>query len=355
MTSFLRELGLIAVLGCCSSCGEHSVDLDQAAPQLTSAGASGTGAVQSLDLRHFIDKFLVDDGRVFAQIESTRAESCVFEQCASTQIDLGLPVAHSLAAVDADDVYFDQWLTHGLSGAIELLRCPPSGCKSGAVKVFEDEFDSNPGWPIAMDEKYVYWSSIFDLLRCPLTGCKEVPELVAKGEGGVAQIDLSSDRVYYVGFDQVLRAAAVRSVPKDGSAPPTALARVGTVGAASGVRVDAMNAYWLDVETQHIQSCPLTGCGGSPTTLVATDTPKDSLKVDAAGLYWIDGTGQAQSVRFCPLAGCRAGTQPVPLVPAAVRQYELDSNYVYWTETGDANELDVFNTVHRVAKPKPAN
>lgn len=350
MTPFLRKLGVAALLGCCSNCGGHSLDLDQAAPNVESAGAGGVGSVQSVTLKHVIDRFLVDEGRIFARVDEARIQSCMFAQCASAVSDYGISSSYALSALSADALYFAQTKSVVYDA---LLRCSRADCQDGPEDVFDDHVDNLDGWSVVVDEKYLYWASALDILRCPLSGCAEVPELVAKGQS-TFQIDQGNDRLYYTGFDSALQAPAVRSVPKDGSASPTTLARAGESW-TGGVRVDALNAYWVNGTTYHVESCPLAGCSGSATTLVATDTPKYSLKVDAAGLYWIDGEDEKYTVRFCPLAGCLAGEEPRVLVSAAARQFELDSRYLYWIEGLDPSDsFDAFITLHRVAKPEPA-
>ena len=353
MTRFLRKLGLSALLGCCSNCGGHSLDLDQATPNVESAGAGGVGAVQSVALKHIINEFFVDEGQIFAQVDGARIQSCAFAQCASAVSDFGISATYAFYALSADDLYFAQAQTRSKFDDADLLRCSRAACQGGPEYVFGDHVDSVAGWSVVVDEKYVYWGSTLDILRCPLSGCGEVPELVAKGQNTL-QIDQSRDRLYYMGFDSALRAVTVQSVPKDGSAAPTTLAPAGE-SSSDGVRVDAMNAYWVNGTAHHIESCPLAGCNGSPTTLVATDTPKNTLKVDAAGLYWIEVEDEKYSVRFCPLVGCPPGSEPSVLVADAVHQYQLDSTYLYWINALEqSNAVDPFSTLYRVAKPTPA-
>ncbi len=352
MTPFLHKLAAVALFGSCSSCGAHALDLDQAGPNVESAGAGGVGAVQSVAVKHLIDKFFVDEGQIFAEVDEARIQSCAFTQCASTVSDYGISSVYALSALSADDLYFARAQTSSAFDDADLMRCSRAGCRGGPQYVFGDEVDSTAGWSVVVDDKYVYWTSTLDILRCPLSGCAEVPELVAKGQSTL-QIDQSNDRLYYVGFDSALRALAVQSVPKDGSAAPTTLAPTSS-SSSDGVRVDAMSAYWVDGETHHIESCPVAGCNGSPVTLVATDTPKNSLKVDAAGLYWIDGENAEYTVRFCPLAGCLAGVEPSVLISTTVYQFELDSSYLYWRDRSDpSGPFDGVTTLHRVAKPTP--
>ena len=354
----VRALSLLALLGCFVSCGGHSVDLDQPQSNVGSAAAGDPGAVQYVALKDAMGRFLVDEGQVFVESNNGAVRGCVFEQCANTAVDYGpsdpsAPVF--LSGLSTADVYFGQWIGDQIDADVRLVRCPRSGCKNGFEYVLQDETFDEWGLSVAVDATHVYWTSSFDILRCLVQGCGEVPELVAKGQANVSHIDLGTDRIYYGQFDDALQAFSAWSAPKDGSTEPTELGPGGdAISLGGGVRVNAMNAYWVDNEK--IESCPLNGCGGAaPKILVATDTPKYSLKVDGAGLYWLEALGDDTVLRFCPVAGCPAGTEPSLLVPDSIRQYELDSVYVYFlTSTDRAKPDDHFNTLYRVAKPKPA-
>ena len=376
-------------LGCLQACAGHSIDLDQGA----SSAPDGTDlvGVEVTQVPESVFELAADDARVYwttgeevpyeggGYIGFEVAQSCVFDHCKATSVNYG-DMEPPLTIGD-QDVFFTP-IDPAAPGRFldPVVGCPKAGCGAAPNEISEDA----PLYPesAAADDQYFYWSSAFDIYRCPLTGCGEVPEVVAKNEATSGGLLVDGDTVFWtfsVDASDPNGETQIHSAPKDGSRPPTLIARgvaLSQYVALSTNRVpftvDATTVYWLD-GSAHVQSCPRTGCDvQAPVTLVATDGAKQSLRVDATGLYWLetadligDWFSNAQgaavdhvSIRFCPLTGCATDADVRVLTPDQVGQFAMSSKYLYWDEPGMLLENGTYangddnKRIYRLAKPE---
>ena len=363
---------LLASALACSilACGGHSIDLDRAGHDSSAAGASGGTNLSELRPSLPISNFWVDDTRVYwADLPESQLHSCVYDNCRATEISYRVTAYSPFLTLSEQHIFFTSVFNVNAGATTQesmLSRCSKQGCAAGA-----ELFVKDGATRAAADANYLYWSSTFDIYRCPLTGCAEVPETVAKGHTSEGTLVVRDSHAYWFASDYPHPDSAdpvkyLYRAPVDGSAPPTVLNP--RQAAASRLDFDEPTlavgenrVYWIQNATQ-IVSCPLAGCGdSSPVTLVSSDTEKEKLWVDSAGIYWLDsafhgisGMSVPGEIRFCPLAGCPAGEEPRALTSKTVRRFQLDSRYVYWTVPEDISVDDWFGVeraIYRALKP----
>jgi hypothetical protein len=354
-----RFLCALSSLTLAAACGGRSVNLD--GPIST----SGTGGAASVDLspktilNERIYQFWVDDVRLYWYAYLSSVESCLLSDCDDTKISYGTPWAG--IAIGRNDVY---WIPQDQQTIV--ASCPSAGC-AGAPRTFLHDPNSvavNDG----ADGDYFYWSSAFDIYRCPSAGCAATPEVVAAGETADGTFQFQGDYAYWTSsapdttsdggtITRVLRA------PKDGSTSAEQILPTKTdelsdqlgpqYGGGANFALDSQNVYWID-SSVHVLSCPLAGCGDSlPTQWVGSGDQKFSLQVDDAGLYWVEpptGSTDKALLHFCAFAHCSSGDSVV-VIDKSVYQYQLNGQFIYWTETpADAGYPQ---SIQRVAKPTP--
>jgi hypothetical protein len=124
------------------------------------------------------------------------------------------------------------------------------------------------------------------------------------------------------------------------------------VGFESGLVVDATTAYWVSLGVRvgggkapvqeytggEVVSCPLSGCGSSPTVLAsyASWLGSSALTSDGAALYWSaeDVSGSFGQIVRCAITGC--GGSPEVLATTSGRSpstgIAVDATHLYWTD-----------------------
>jgi hypothetical protein len=338
------------------ACAGHSIDLDQGAG--SPSNSSAPVGVDATQIHDYILDLDADDSRVYWRTPSA-AQSCVFEHCGATTVSYGTAV--DPITIGEQDVFFWSTSPDAPFSTGQLVSCPKTGCGTAPIEIFEDLTAPN-NVSDAVDDQYYYWPSNVDIYRCPLTGCGEVPEVVAKDETTNGALVVDGNAVFWtfrVDATNPNGGSEIHSAPKDGSRSPTLIAsgvglspyvNLGAPGIpfiAPQFTVDATTVYWLD-SSSHVQSCPRTGCDGRPpVTLVATDGAKQTLRVDATGLYWLETTdlvgdwaiGVARgavvdhvSIRFCRLTGCSNDADVRVLSPNTVERvghFAMSSKYLY--------------------------
>jgi len=276
--------------------------------------------------------------------------------------------------VDATNVY---WTTDGAPGAV--YSCPLAGC--GATPTLLASVPT-AATRITVDAAHVYFSE-FDagnVVACPLAGCgANSPAPLSSGENQPMGVAVAAGNVYWADSGGTL--VRMTAVPGGGAVSTLAVNQSGP----RTLVADATNLYWTsaggEVVTCPLAACPspvtlasnqaapyfialyggdvywtndsnpgsiakcaITGCGGNPTTIVASSSPI-GLDVDASGIYWLDGDhATSGSVLHCPIAGCGPVPDVLAVNQAGAFALVAAPNAVYWTNSNDG-------TVRAVAKP----
>lgn len=94
------------------------------------------------------------------------------------------------------------------------------------------------------------------------------------------------------------------------------------------VAVDDQNVYFTDPVANVLESCPVSGCGGTPTVLTP-NVSTDSIVPTPAGLYWAGQNGGVNGVYRTPYDGGK------PLVVVATTappvEVRVNDTCVYWS------------------------
>jgi hypothetical protein len=238
---------------------------------------------------------------------------------------------------------------------------------------------------LAVDSTSVYWTSRNctgseggtcsggEIWKAPIAGGQ--PSLLASVPGAVTWIALDSTTVYWTESDQGVHAmgldggATTTLVPGPGGGGESCVISVagtlywtggaggveritlfgmrlapfpaGCSGGTLGITADATNLYWACVGSPYrgtIMEAPLNG--GSVLTLASGQSAYEGVAVDAARVYWTNGTAEG-TVMSVPIGGgtptkLAKGIQPWSIV--------VDSTSIYWTDTAAG-------TVMKLAKP----
>ena len=256
------------------------------------------------------------------------------------------PVA---VAVDGVNVY---WMNLGTNATTDpkapmgwtggqILKCPVAGC-GGAPVVLASNMAQGPSTeapaPFASDGASVYWSADWTvdggpaIAKCGVAGCGNQPELI--GPQGAQGLAVFQGSFYWTEFSAELYACPIAGC---GSSEVT-LWSAGYSPCDVGVAVDASGIYWVADGPDTLFSCPLGGCVGAPTPLMAGSADvADSrqLALDANNVYFTDGNPeQLGMILACAKSGC--GATPTVLASGldAPTAIATDGINVYWTETG---------------------
>ena len=147
---------------------------------------------------------------------------------------------------------------------------------------------------VASDPINVYWSywDRNEVIRCPTTGCDAGLTVLARGYDGGAgpePVALGSGVLYWAeeSLDPFSTPGAIELVATSGG-----MATILSPGpeSPSTVIVDENDVYWPDDVTGKIFKCAQSGCGMSPTVVIAGQSIQFStrLATDATYLYWTD-------------------------------------------------------------------
>ena len=313
--------------------------------------------------------------------------SCMLGACASSQTVL-TPIDRfgyglTTPGFTATDVL---WSMPGDPGPGYLnlnmvWRCSRSGCDGSPTEVAAVAQTTTPGMsygfgavtPPLVRSQEIYWlrgmtsqgtSYLNDgaIMKCPVCGCNGAPrELVqATGpNGSVPPMNLAVSGDHAVWFDGTgnLMACSIsncnatampiaQGLPNGGNAPTVQLA------------TDGIAAYWVSTvvpipeqATTTLFSCPLSGCGPSPTALASNlATPATGIAVDADYIYWIslglrdaqDGGSAGDGVIRFPKAGGATevvaggnfgGPSSGSGSAGADGAVAVDTQYLYWANT----------------------
>jgi hypothetical protein len=298
-----------------------------------------------------------------------RLGACDAGVCQPFSYAVGEPTPWGLA-LDANRIYWTNDLAPG-----SVRACPLAGCDASGPATLASAATAITR--LAVDATNVYFTEFDagDVASCPLTGCTGAPASIQTGEFEPMGIALGGGNVYWAvsGGTEIhfrplaggtLVTLATTSGPRtlvtdstsiywasaggEAGSCPLALCPTPTIfatGQASPyfITVYDGDAYWSNNTSPagSIVKCAVAGCGGSPTTITASDFPL-GLAVDATGIYWVAGATTG-AVYHCPLAGC--GATPEVLASGQNQPFSLaiDATAIYWTDAG--------GSVNALAKP----
>jgi hypothetical protein len=242
------------------------------------------------------------------------AFACALLACGRTGLD-GPRDRDADAAETSDAHVFD---------APNEPSAPP--CTTGRVVLASQQA---PGG-LALDGTYIYWINgpdmVYDngsVMRVDV--CGEHPsELVATTQNAAWFIAASGTSVFWTERDGEVAESidgGARSVYAPNQEAPYAIV------IANG------RVYWSSLGNAiegSIQSCPMTGCDGSPTVYTATQGGS-GIAVDDTNVYWTQ-PGPTGRVLMCPITGCAA---PVVLTPALgdPGSITVSGGMLYWMDT----------------------
>jgi hypothetical protein len=248
-------------------------------------------------------------------------------------------------AVDGVNVY---WMNLGTNATTDakaplgwtggqVSKCPVAGC-GGAPVVLASNLaqgaSAEAPAPFASDGVSVYWSTDSGprIVKCGVGGCGDQPEVI--GPQGAQGLAVFQGSVYWTEFSAELYTCPIAGC----GSSEAALWSAGYSPCDVGVAVDASGIYWVAQAPNTLFGCPLGGCAGGPTVLMAGSADVADVRqvaLDANNVYFTDGNPlQLGMILACAKSGC--GATPTVLAsgldaPIAIA---TDGINVYWTETG---------------------
>ncbi len=199
--------------------------------------------------------------------------TCTTGVCAPLLIGTNLPNPNTLA-VNSTTVYFTTSGDFSSTGG-SVYQCPVTGCP-GKLGPMTTSLD-NPN-AIAIDAASVYWDNSADLtnnvgsvMSCPLADC---------GKAGASRKTIAKN----LSFTQ-------------------------------GIALDATNVYfgtWGATPyfgNGTVNSCPLAGCAGAPTSVMTGQSEPIVIALDATTLFMAPGGSAVPYIESGPIPGPSAGTR----------------------------------------------
>ncbi|MGC4093090.1 MAG: hypothetical protein QM756_35420 [Polyangiaceae bacterium] len=290
----------------------------------------------------------------------TGLRGCVAAACDETVVTYtdgkrnndGTPLVKGFT-VEAGTLYWVQTRNESLQS---IVSCPVTGCTGEPTVVVAEVYGAES---LLVRGNTVYWSSPKDsaLLSCSLVGCTQPAVLALNQEfvGGftdLAALVAGERNIYWSNGEQVMSAAL------DGRSPPSVFA-ANQKGLGS-LAVNATHVFWQRGEAaKTIVSCPLDGCEGEPTVVVADELSTISLVADASRAYWIAADG-FDSPRNASIRGASVAPVPAPVElyrgesetafgPLALALGPADIYWVGWG-TGDNLAAARHSAIYRMPK-----
>lgn len=261
--------------------------------------------------------------------------------------------APAALSVAGENVY---WLNLGTNASMgkvvapwtngQIMKCAITGCEDAPTALVSKLVDGIVDTPtgFATNGTDVYWNNgtlsppnaPAGLAKCSVSGCPLGSEVA--GAGPAWQIALDGKNVYWT-----THSAEVLTCPLSGcGSSPTALWSADLAPAASGIAVDASDVYWSTANGE-VMKCALSGCNNTPTVLVgatAALAATNQIALDDANVYVVDANPAGQGrVVGCAKAGCGSNPAELAIGLNAPRALVTDGVNVYWIERG-ANSVD---------------
>lgn len=302
------------------------------------AGAAGT--IDENDpagtpvLKRQIDWLIGDAERLYWLADPNVFQGCRKDDCAHTLIDY--PNNFSIPTLGNASLY---WYGNNES----VLACPKTGCVGAPTLVGGDGVEEMR-LVAGADGEYVYWVDQTQIRRCKELSCTSYADrhtiALSPTPAWTFELLFQGADVFWSSTTGIYRAA------KDGSGEAQLVATAPS-SSYPYIGVNAHGVYWIDQQTQRILSCPSSGCGDSPpTVVVSTTADKRWLTVDDSGLYWVELPDH--EIHHCPLSDC---SQPIAFTQGGISgPYTADARYVYWVQSG-GNDVVLGHDIVRRLKP----
>jgi hypothetical protein len=239
-------------------------------------------------------------------------------------------------ATDGVNVY---WADVSADAGYEarIQRCSVDGCDNTP-----EPFTQAPAIALAADGSQIYWTEFSATVQaCPVAGCGS-RSIVLWGAGNApcaTGLAVDADDAYWGTVAPVL----LMKCTKSGCAnSPTTLTSV-TTGPITQVAVDADSVYFNDgnpIGLGKILKCAKAGCPTGATVLAdGLDSPS-SVATDGVSIYWAErnsNTSGPGRVRKCAVGGCSNAPTDIATGLSTPVSIAVDDRYVYWVEAGDMN------------------
>jgi hypothetical protein len=194
---------------------------------------------------------------------------------------------------------------------------------------------------IAVDSTNVYFTRYLagDVVSCPLAGCTGAPKVLSSGNDQPNDIKVDATSLYWASEGSGVGLGSIKKCALPSCTSPTTMAN-GTV--IEWVAIDTKSFYWTSTYDGTAFSCPLAGCGGTPTPIASGLTIPWHITVDATNVYMAVWNGSINApaknggeIVKCPLGGCTGAPAALSKVENEPYQVAVDTDSVYWAGFND--------------------
>ena len=354
----LPMVALVVALGGCSTFKDDAVNDGGALEAASTDGAMGfdspaTDATADAgkdisagdDSSSAQDSSSVDTGTITTDAGS----GCEGGTCPVESVVDGLKQA-TILLVDANNVYISDLGT--VTG--NVYQCAKGGCAMPATL--------GPGFAtgIGVDGTNVYWSDFAggQIVACAIGGCANEPTAIAPGQVHAEGLTFDGVNLYWAASGSLVACVPPACSTRNAFATGQSAAIV-DVAAETGV------AYWTNGPS--LESCPVSGCGTTPTPVspttgtsialyggfiyfindnavvscptggscvsphtIGSSTDPSGLGTDCVDVYWLDDDEEV--VYRCPVTGCSGGPEHFAdhQLTAPGANIAVDGEYAYW-------------------------
>jgi hypothetical protein len=163
--------------------------------------------------------------------------------------------------------------------------CLAGACEEGICQPFVLATDLPQPAHLVVEGGVLYWTNGDGTVRsCPTAGCNGAPKIVmtvVTGNPSLSGIAVSGGTVFVSGY----YSQQIHTCPVEGCSRPTSLAS--NLQYPVSVKVDGVNAFWIDADRASVARCPLPSCAGGPITLATGPAAWRSLSLDDQRAYWL--------------------------------------------------------------------
>jgi hypothetical protein len=317
---------------------DHPIEPDVLGPGVSVVAEDQQDAIEVVvDEEHLVWRSRLWDRRTAEgpyqpSIQPSYVRGCLKDDCMSTTITYAFGWIDSNVVANDGAVYWQSFVVPGPFN-VSIFSCSTTGCIDSPRTVLSGmQVDS-----IAADEKHLYWRSRFDsaVLRRSLSGESKV-EAVALNVLA-EHVIVGDTHVYW--DERAGNTRVIRRAPKAGDETPSTLVGDQAPGALA---IDDKFVYWTAERADGaIFRCPLSGCEGAPTLLIADQQKPMALVTDGKTMTWVNvfewgfgrGPDQARgSVLHCDVEACAATleTWSTQTFTSTGISLAADGTDVYW-------------------------